>query len=70
MTTVKLSNKTGYDPKTCHYLIDKLLELDYMYAPVYIMTIAELTGLIASSSRALVQEVTSAFTSTDRKSVV
>ncbi|PSR80716.1 hypothetical protein PHLCEN_2v6632 [Hermanssonia centrifuga] len=28
ISVVDLSKKTGYDPKTCHYLVDKLLELN------------------------------------------
>ncbi len=32
ISVVDLSKKTGYDPKTCHYLVDKLLELNLMYA--------------------------------------
>lgn len=31
ISTVELSNKTGYDAKTCHYLITKLLELNLVY---------------------------------------
>lgn len=30
ISVVELSKKTGYDPKTCHYLVDKLLELNLM----------------------------------------
>ncbi|KAI0786110.1 hypothetical protein C8Q75DRAFT_304194 [Abortiporus biennis] len=30
ISVVDLSKKTGYDPKTCHYLVDKLLELNYI----------------------------------------
>ena len=33
ISVVDLSKKTGYDPKTCHYLVDKLLELNLMYVP-------------------------------------
>ena len=31
LSVVDLSRKTGYDPKTCHYLVEKLLELNLMY---------------------------------------
>ena len=31
LSTVDLSKKTGYDAKTCHYLVDKLIELNLMY---------------------------------------
>jgi len=30
ISVVDLSKKTGYDPKTCHYLVNKLLELNYI----------------------------------------
>lgn len=30
LSVVDLSKKTGYDAKTCHYLVDKLLELNLM----------------------------------------
>ena len=30
ISVVDLSKKTGYDAKTCHYLVEKLVELDYM----------------------------------------
>lgn len=33
ISVVDLSKKTGYDPKACHYLVDKLLELNLMYVP-------------------------------------
>lgn len=32
ISVVDLSKKTGYDPKTCHYVVDKLVELNLMYA--------------------------------------
>ncbi len=35
LSAVDLSKKTGYDAKTCHYLIDKLVELNLMYAHVH-----------------------------------
>ena len=41
LSVVDLSRKTGYDPKTCHYLVDKLLELNL----VYVITLLQLRPL-------------------------
>lgn len=35
ITTVELGRKTGYDQKTCFYLIKQLLELELMYASFF-----------------------------------
>ena len=34
MSVVDLSRKTGYDAKTSHYLVEKLLDLNLMYARI------------------------------------
>ena len=39
ISTVDLSKKTGYDAKTCHYLVEKLLELGLMYVLLCLMMI-------------------------------
>lgn len=31
ISVVDLSKQTGYDAKTCHYIVDKLVKLDYMF---------------------------------------
>ena len=35
LSTVDLSSQTGYDAKTSHYLVEKLLELNLMLVVIF-----------------------------------